>query len=174
MPNGKNEPSQHKYESPKDEPIGMSSYMYEEHRFRKPEEFPNAWRHPQTEIHADKKGKVADLEEEVSDLSYDLDLTKSHLISVQETLKHQRVELKKTNEVLREKEESMNSAIKVGKIAVDGIKELLVLMKKFGGHTNDCEYIDALTVGRVKKSMEKDLCSCGWYDCLQKNQVPEE
>jgi vacuolar-type H+-ATPase subunit I/STV1 len=166
----------------KDQIPGITTFLYEANRFRKPWEFEGYEEQvakadakfreelvlaglPSTFTREDLLHQYRYLAQkwESKDQSYKLEELK------QENLEYMTLVSKKTEEIntlqksiyseKNERSKYFGETITKEK----EINELKTAMIKFGSHTTDCNYVDAVHVGRVnKKDTEHSLCDCGF------------
>lgn len=178
----------------KDEIPGISTYLFEANRFRDPWEFegwkdsyqnalvmaglsstltPHDLIHLYQEICIERDNKTD--EYTIQDLKKKNNLLEKKISELDSLLIGSQTENYRLNQSYHE----MKHIIETQKTDIKKIQDDLI---KYGTHTNDCNYIDAISVGRIgSKDKEINLCDCEFtkkkIDILGievKNEKPKE
>lgn len=165
-----------------DEIPGITTFLQKEHRFRRPEEFIHH-RGPDLSMLERTMGTQEMSRHEIIKLLSSAERKKEEVLSKLQILEGDNIDLqiqinyskkrhkKENDEFLREVEENKThkSTIKFITVERDKYKENLA---KFGDHTIECKYLEAMCVGRKLSSQaEKQLCNCGWIENQEASMV---
>jgi DNA repair exonuclease SbcCD ATPase subunit len=164
-----------------DEIPGFTSYLYGKHRHRRPNEFVNAYKFTNHASELEENmGTGGKSREELVEVLEAIQLERRDALTrvqeLVEEVEHREAKVKKAdravdamNTTLSENTEKMKEAAKLlddsNRVTVKQRADLV----KFGGHMIGCEYLEATYSGRrLSARAEKDLCSCGWIELLDK------
>ena len=162
---------------PGDEIPGYTTYIYHLNRFRRPEEFVGYWKEEEK-----RNKKLAELMksndldptwdmESVIQILVDLNQKVLDLESRENTWRKDVQEAHQVKYELQTKLDNINKTIQ--NVQDEKMKESAAKMAalkqvmQYGGHANDCAYVEAAACGRIMRGSEEKVCDCGWWQTKQ-------
>lgn len=155
----------------RDEIPGLSSFLYEANRYRKPHEYVG---------YAEKLAKIegklresgvnvnmedpADVAERILSLYEENRQNQEYAEDFYDQIEKLRNEKELAQAQLMNIRKQMEEANKVLKDFENRRIEALFFMLQYGDHRPDCGYIEVLNSGRGLDIDEKEECTCGWID----------
>jgi hypothetical protein len=152
-----------------DEIPGITSYIYKEHRFREPHEFVNYWKVEKQAPELLKKLGLAP-DTPISELCKIVQRTQHNLDEQLDVVYDQSLEI----DELRTKTYDQENEIKGWKKKTEGtveqleaansqISNLKQMLKTYGTHSGECNWVIMLQSGRLHGT-EEEACDCGWNE----------
>jgi len=160
-----------------DEIPGYTDFIYRLNRYRRPEEYVGYWKEREKlEVNLAKSMKALDLDptwnqEDILNILINLNKKVEDLEKREDDWRKDIQDAHEVKYELTTKLDLINQKIKTSEDQFTkesaARKKALMLVMQYGGHENNCSYIEVASCGRVMAKEEEKLCDCGWAQVVK-------